>query len=86
MSDQILDSRNNQVLKSILCEILEIEPDELREDASFENDYDADSLRAVEILASLEKEFSLTIPESELRNMSTLREVKVVLRKYGWAE
>lgn len=67
----------------IISEILEIEPEELTEDGSFSDDYDADSMRAVEVLASLEREFNVTIPEEELENMGSLREVKAVLAKYG---
>ncbi len=75
---------NEAKLRDILCEILEIEPEELTEEASFVDDYDADSLRAVEILAALEKDFGIYIPEKELAHMSTASKVKSVLRQYGW--
>lgn len=77
---------NNEIVKEILCDVLEIEISELIDDASFEDDYDADSLRAVEILAALEKRFDIKIPQDELPNMSTFLQVKQVLLKYGWVE
>jgi acyl carrier protein len=75
---------NADVVKEILCDILEIEMDELTEDGIFVDEYDADSLRAVEILAALERRFKVKIPEKELPNMENLRKVKEVLTRYGW--
>ena len=77
---------NSEIVKDILCDILEVEPAELTEEGLFIEEYDADSLRAVEILASLEKKFNLKLPEKELQNMVNLRQVKEVLKQYGWTE
>lgn len=79
-------TENAEVVQDIVCDILEIELDEITPDGSFEHDYDADSLRAVEILAALEKEFKIKIPQNELPNMSTLDNVFKVLKQYGWEE
>ncbi|PZU44831.1 MAG: polyketide-8 synthase acyl carrier protein [Sphingomonas sp.] len=75
---------NESKLREILCDILEIEPGDLTDDGSFIDDYDADSLRSVEILAALEKEFGVAISEKELPNMNTAGQVKHVLSQYGW--
>lgn len=75
---------NTEIVKNILCDILEVEPADLTEDGLFIEEYGADSLRAVEILASLEKRFNLKLPEKELKNMVNLRQVKQVLQQYGW--
>lgn len=77
---------NAEIVKEILCDILEIEPDELTEEGDFVEEYDADSLRAVEILASLERRFKVKIPEAELANMENFKKVKEVLKRYGWTE
>src|SRR5262245_18743571 len=68
----------------ILADILEIATAELTDTGSFTDDYKADSLRAVEILAILEKEFSIRIPESELPKMTNFRNVLEVLGRNGW--
>ena len=73
-----------EVVKTILADILEIEPDELTDEGSFIDEYGADSLRAVEILAMLEKEFSIRIPEAELPHMSNFKQVIEVLARNGW--
>ncbi|MEU9375636.1 acyl carrier protein [Streptomyces sp. NPDC048255] len=72
-------------IKEIVCEILELEEDEVTETSLFREDHDADSLRAIEILASLEKEFKLVIDQAELARMVNLKGVnEVVAESAGW--
>mgnify|MGYP001342213522 CR=1 FL=1 len=59
-------------IKEIVCDILEIEPDEVTRESRFKEDHDADSLRSIEILASLERTFRVTIDQSELARMVNL--------------
>ncbi|MFD0025480.1 acyl carrier protein [Streptomyces sp. NPDC058382] len=72
-------------LKEIVCDILEIEEDEVSEVSLFKEDHNADSLRAIEILAALEKEFKVVINQSELPRMVNLKGVyEVVSESAGW--
>ncbi|HKP94802.1 MAG TPA: acyl carrier protein [Fibrobacteria bacterium] len=74
-------------IKDIVSNILEIEPAEMTETSLFKEDHNADSLRAIEILASLEKEFKVEIPQTELANMVSLSAVYEVVKKSGnWAD
>ncbi|GGW82072.1 acyl carrier protein [Streptomyces lucensis JCM 4490] len=66
-------------VKEIVCEILELEEDEVTDTSLFREDHDADSLRAIEILASLEKEFKIVIEQSELARMVNLQGVYEVV-------
>ncbi|QTR06017.1 acyl carrier protein [Saccharothrix algeriensis] len=66
-------------IKDIVCDILEIEPEEVTPTSLFKEDHDADSLRAIEILASLEKAFNVTIDQSELPRMVNLEGVYTVV-------
>ncbi|MGW7596241.1 phosphopantetheine-binding protein, partial [Streptomyces rubiginosohelvolus] len=51
----------------------------------FKEEHDADSLRAIEILAALEKTFNIVIDQSELSRMVNLRGVyEVVSDAAGW--
>jgi len=68
-------------IKSIVSEILEIDPDVMTETSLFREDHGADSLRAIEILASLEKEFKIQIPQSELAKMVNLAGVCQVVKE-----
>ncbi|GAA3858545.1 acyl carrier protein [Streptomyces sedi] len=72
-------------IKEIVCDILEIEEDEVTETSLFKEDHDADSLRAIEILAALEKEFGVVIDQAELPRMTNLKGVyAVVSESAGW--
>lgn len=73
-----VDSRKQQI-KEIVCDILELEPDEVTETSLFKEDHDADSLRAIEILASLERAFGVVIDQAELSRMDNLEHVYVVV-------
>jgi acyl carrier protein len=74
MLTTISDERRAAV-KEIVCDILELEEDEVTETSLFIEEHGADSLRAIEILASLEKEFGITIEQSELSQMVNLESV-----------
>ena len=72
-------------LKDIVCDILEIEPEELTPSSLFIDDHHADSLRAIEILATIEKEFSVKIPQENLVRMVNLDGVYGVVNDVaGW--
>jgi len=66
-------------VKKVIAEVLEIESDSITKDGDFIDEYDADSLKVLELLASLEKEFDITIPEGELKKFNTLSNVQKVL-------
>ncbi|WEO94744.1 acyl carrier protein [Streptomyces sp. FXJ1.172] len=70
-----ITSEDAAKVKEIVCEILELEEDEVTGTSLFREDHDADSLRAIEILASLEKEFKIVIEQSELARMVNLQGV-----------
>ncbi|MGO9959035.1 MAG: acyl carrier protein [Solirubrobacteraceae bacterium] len=72
-------------VREIISEVLELEPGELTDDGSFVEDYGADSLRAIEILAQLEKKYGVEIPQTELPNMTDVNAVmRVIAERAGW--
>ena len=73
-------------IRDIVCEILEIEPDEVTETSLFKEDHDADSLRAIEILAALEKRFDVVIDQAELARMVNLAGVYEVVAEAAAGE
>jgi acyl carrier protein len=68
------DERRDRIAE-IVCEILEIDQQELTDTSLFKEDHNADSLRAIEILALLEREFGIEIDQSELARMVNLEAV-----------
>ncbi len=69
-------------LREIVAEVLEIDTDELTDTGDFVEEYEADSLRAIEILARIEKKYKVEIPQSELAEMRNLKGVGEVVARY----
>lgn len=70
-------------VKTIICEILELDPEEVTETSRFIEDHGADSLQAIEILANLERDLGVTLDQSDLSRMTTLQEVYAVIAEAG---
>ncbi|MEU1779097.1 acyl carrier protein [Streptomyces abikoensis] len=66
-------------IREIVCDILEIDSEELTETSLFKEEHDADSLRAIEILAALEKRFNVVIDQEELARMVNLEGIYAVV-------
>jgi len=72
-------------LRRLTAELLELEPEELTDDGDFVEVYGADSLRAIELLARIEKLYKIDIPQVELPVMRNLSAVYEVVARYaGW--
>ena len=78
----MLEVGSMEELREIVAEVLEINEDELTDTGDFVEDYDADSLRAIEILARIEKKYKVEIPQAELAEMRDLKSVREVVAKY----
>jgi acyl carrier protein len=70
-------------LREIVAEVLEIDAEELNETGDFIEVYDADSLRAIEILARIEKKYQIEIPQEELAQMRNFKDVTEVVARYA---
>lgn len=56
----------------IIVDKLGVDASEVKPEASFTNDLGADSLDTVELIMELEKEFSITIPDSDAEQIQTV--------------
>lgn len=82
-----LTTTHYKELRELVAEVLELEPEELTGDGSFVEEYEADSLRAIEMLARIEKKYRIEIPQSELEKMENLNAVFAVTAGYaGWSQ
>ncbi len=59
-------------VKEIVVEKLGVDADKVTMDAAFTNDLGADSLDVVEFVMEVEKEFGITIPDTEAEKMATV--------------
>ena len=61
-------------LRPIIAEQLGVEESEVKEDASFTEDLNADSLDLVELIMSLEEQFGLQISDEDAEKITTVGE------------
>ena len=59
-------------VKSVLSEQLGVDEGEITEDASFQDDLDADSLDLVELIMELEDNFGMKIPDEDAQKITTV--------------
>ncbi|MDT7524879.1 MULTISPECIES: acyl carrier protein [Idiomarinaceae] len=60
-------------VKKIIVEQLGVKEEEVKPEASFENDLGADSLDIVELVMALEEEFGTEIPDEEAEKLKTVQ-------------
>lgn len=59
-------------MKEVIAEQLGVEEAEITEEASFQDDLNADSLDIVELVMALEETFDIKIPDEEAENIKTV--------------
>ena len=59
-------------LRQTVAEVLDIDDDDLTDDAHFIDDLEVDSLMALEVMVVLEKKYGVKLEESELKQVITL--------------
>ena len=59
-------------VKDIIVDKLGVDKEEVKLEASFTNDLGADSLDTVGLIMELEKEFGVTIPDSDAEKIQTV--------------
>lgn len=60
-------------VKEIIVDQLGVEEEEVKLEASFKEDLDADSLDLFEIVTALEEEFDIEIPTEDLQSIKTVK-------------
>jgi acyl carrier protein len=84
---QAVTTERLQQLRDIVTDVLELEPDELTETGDFVNDYDADSLLCIDIIARVEREMGVRVPNEALPEMTNLDAVVRIVSHYaGWGD
>jgi acyl carrier protein len=78
-----------ELIKDRLADILEIEPNQIQEGDSFQDDLDADSLALIELVEALEEELSersvgFRIEDEDLEDLKSVRDaVDYVVARLG---
>ena len=61
-------------LKTIIAEVLNVDPEEITMDTTFMDDLGADSLDVYQIIMGIEEEFDIEVPAEEAENITTVEE------------
>lgn len=83
MAIEMALSERDEEIKELVCEILEIEEEEITMTSLLKEDHNADSLRAIEILAALERNLKAKIPQDEMARMVNLEGIIGVVNEYA---
>ena len=69
-------------LAEILEEVAGVNPDDVAEDKSFTDDLDVDSLSMVEVVVAAEEQFSVKIPDDDVKNLKTVGDATDYILKH----
>jgi acyl carrier protein len=61
-----------ELLKQVIIDQLDVDPAEIKLEASFTDDLNADSLDLVELIMTLEEKFNMKISDEDARNIKTV--------------
>jgi acyl carrier protein len=70
-------------MKKIVVEQLGVDEDEVKPEASFVDDLNADSLDLVELIMSLEEEFGAEISDEDAENIRTVQDAVDYIEEHG---
>jgi acyl carrier protein len=70
-----------QKVSEIIVKKLGVEESQITDDANFTKDLGADSLDTVELIMEFEKEFDITIEDSDAEKIQTVKDVISYLEK-----
>ncbi|MFF7654499.1 acyl carrier protein [Streptomyces sp. NPDC007983] len=66
-------------LRTFVAEVLDVEEEEVTDEAEFVKDLGVDSLMALEVMVELEKKYAVKLEEREMKSITTLRKVHDLL-------
>ena len=74
-----------ETIRELITEIAEdmdVEESSITDDAKFVEDMGLDSMALLEVLATMEKKFSVSIPETEFPNITSINKCTETVQKY----
>ena len=67
-------------LKKIIAEVLNVDPDEITMETTFQDDLGADSLDVYQIIMGSEEEFDIEIPAESAEQVTTVEEAVEMIK------
>ena len=72
-------------ITEIICEQLDVQPEEVDGSKSFTDDLGADSLAIVELVLALEEKFDVKIPDDEVDGIKTVADAVAYIKQRSGA-
>ena len=74
-------------LKKVIAEVLNVDPNEITMETTFQDDLGADSLDVFQIIMGIEEEFDIEIPDEDAEKLTSVGEaMNYTLSKIGLDE
>ena len=67
-------------LKKIIAEVLNVDPDEITMETTFQDDLGADSLDVYQIIMGIEEEFGIEIPAETAEQVTTVEDAVEMIK------
>ncbi len=67
-------------LKKIIAEVLNVDPDEITMETTFQDDLGADSLDVYQIIMGIEEEFDIEIPAETAEQVTTVEDAGEMIK------
>ena len=67
-------------LKKVIAEVLNVDPDEINMETTFQDDLGADSLDVFQIIMGIEEEFDIEIPAEKAEKITTVEEAVELIK------
>ncbi len=64
-----------EILRKVIVDELDVDPDSVKPGARFQEDLGADSLDLVELTMKLEDEFGIKVPDEDVEKLTTVQSV-----------
>ena len=77
-----MTSSNFEKVKEIIIEQLDVQADQVTQEASFIEDLGADSLDTVELVMALEESFDIEIPDEDAEKIKTVKNAVEYIDKH----
>ena len=67
-------------LKKVIADVLNVDPDEITMETTFQDDLGADSLDVFQIIMGIEEEFDIEIPAEKAEKITTVEEAVELIK------
>lgn len=66
-------------LKEIICEYVDVDPDDIKEDSSLRYDLGATSFDLMNVASAIEDEFKISVTDNSLKKIKTVGDIAELL-------